>query len=74
MGTIAERFNFQWPMPDEIKQLDERIIEDERQQNMSEPPRFWGHREPLGVTLKCWSPHTAAYEFMSAFYNYGGRP
>jgi uncharacterized protein len=74
MATIAERFGFQWPMPDEIKQLDERIIEDERQQNMAEPPRFWGHREPLGVTLKCWSPQMAALKFMSAFHNYGGRP
>jgi uncharacterized protein len=72
METIAGRFGFDWPMPDEIKQLDERIIEDERQQNMSEPPRFWGHREPLGVTLQCWAPPTAAANFMTAFYRYGG--
>jgi hypothetical protein len=71
--AIAARFNLPWPLSEEIKQLDERIIEDEREQNMSEPPRFWGHREPLGVTLKCWSPQTASAKFMTAFQNYGGR-
>jgi uncharacterized protein len=70
--AIATRFNLPWPLSDEIKQLDERIIEDERMQAMSEPPRFWGHREALGVTLKFWSPRAAACEFMSAFYRYGG--
>lgn len=71
--AIAARFNLPWPLSDEIKQLDERIIEDERTQAMSEPPRFWGHREALGVTLQFWSPQVAAYAFKTAFDNYGGR-
>ena len=70
--AIAARFNLPWPLSDEIKQLDERIIEDERMQAMSEPPRFWGHREALGVTLQFWWPERAAYRFLAAFQNYGG--
>jgi uncharacterized protein len=71
--AIAGRFNLPSPLPEEIKRLDERIIEDERMQAMSEPPRFWGHREALGVTLQFWAPPMAAAKFMTAFYNYGGR-
>jgi uncharacterized protein len=70
--AIAARFNLPFPIADEIKQLDERIIEDERMQAMSEPPRCWGHREALGVTLQFWSPAQAAYRFLAAFQNYGG--
>ena len=71
--AIAARFNLPWPLSDEIKQLDERIIEDERCQNMTEPPRFWGHREALGVALKFWCPMEAEHRFKVAFRNYGGR-
>jgi uncharacterized protein len=71
--AIAARFNLPFPIADEIKQLDERIIEDERMQAMSEPPRFWGHREALGVKLKFWPPQEAAFRFLCAFQNYGGR-
>jgi hypothetical protein len=70
---IAEKFRLFYPYPDEIKQLDKRIIEDERQQNMSPPPMAWGgHREPLGVTLRFWPPQLAYTQFRAAFHAYGG--
>jgi uncharacterized protein len=41
---------------------------------MAPPAVPWGiPGEPLGVTLKFWTPYEAAYQFQTAFYRYGGR-
>lgn len=74
---IAERFGLTWPMPPEVKRLDERILRDERTQNMNPAPFPWAccdnNAEPLGVTLQFWTPARARYEFGVAFWRYGGR-
>lgn len=70
---IAERFGLLWPFPEEIKRLDQSVLEDERQQNMCSPPIPWTPRTPLGITLKFWSPAEANYQFTTAFYRYGGK-
>lgn len=74
---IAERFGLPWPMQTEVKSLDERILQDERAQNMSHVPSPWSCMdndiEPLGVTLHFWSPARARHEFEFAFAQYGGR-
>lgn len=73
MGAIAERFCFEWPMPAEVKRLDNAILADEREQAMSRPPRDWYLPEPpLGVTLRFWSPKEAELEFLHAFWKYTG--
>lgn len=78
MEVISERFVFEWPMPDEIKQLDTAILTDERIQNMTATcfkPEDWGNLLPgLGIDLQFWSHYRAANEFLSAFHRYGGRP
>jgi hypothetical protein len=75
--VIAERFGLPWPMPPEVKVLDERILQDERVQNMSPAPFPWAcmenNIEPLGVTLQFWTPAKARWEFLSAFFRYGGK-
>jgi hypothetical protein len=74
MQVIAGKFGFSWPMPAEVKRLDEAILADERDQNMTRPPRDWQLREPaLGVKLRYWSPIDAAWQFENAFYHYGGK-
>jgi uncharacterized protein len=74
MTAIGQRFGFAWPMPQEIVDLDNRILHDETAQNMSQPPVPWGiPGEPLGVTLNYWTPKVAASWFLSEFYRYGGR-
>ncbi|HLL29026.1 MAG TPA: phosphohydrolase [Xanthobacteraceae bacterium] len=77
MLTVAKRYGIQWPVPDEVKRLDNAILADERAQNMATmdvPPRDWGSDEPpLHVKLCFWSPETAATEFLSSFYQYGGK-
>lgn len=73
-NVIALRFDLIHPLPHEVKTLDNAILDDERVQNMAQPPRPWGdHGGPLGVTLKFWTPAEAKYQFATAFYRYGGR-
>ena len=74
--AVAARFGLPDPLPAAVKNLDERIIVDEREQNMTPADLPWRHSratfEPLGVTLRFWSPQEAAYQFLAAFYRYGG--
>ena len=75
-GVIAERFGLFWPMNPEIKRLDTAILADERDQVMAPPPAPWPQIpgiDPLGVTLRFWTPAQAQYEFTTAFYRYGGK-
>lgn len=73
--VIADRFGIAWPIPAEVKRLDTAILADERDQNMNPPPVPWHDvtESPLGVTLQFWTPATARWEFLSAFFRYGGR-
>lgn len=77
MVAIAERFAICWPLPPEIKRLDNAILSDERAQNMVEmdvSPEQWGNAVPaLGVTLQFWEPAVAERKFLDAFHAYGGR-
>jgi uncharacterized protein len=75
---IAERFALPWPMPPEVKRLDEAIIADEKAQVMNpEPMPFpvttWEAVEPLGVTIQFWKPAKAKFEFLTTFLRYGGK-
>lgn len=71
MEVAAVRFGFDWPMPPEVKYLDDAILADERAQNMavtSVANVEWGAlHPPLGITLQFWSPEEAAIEFMQVF-------
>lgn len=78
MTAIAAKYNFAWPLPPEVKELDHRIIADERAQNMSPMEdcdvAAWGSElPPLGVTLEYWLPDQGYQEFMSSFFRYGGK-
>lgn len=76
MSAIAKKFGFLWPMPDEIKALDNAHLATERDQNILTPdPVIWGNRlpPPLDIELQYWSPEKAADKFAVAFYCYGGR-
>jgi|SRR5579871_2098758 len=73
--VIAEKFGLQWPMPKEIKALDNGILIDEMTQNMAPAPRPWEKwlTDPaLGVTLQFWTSSEARYQFICAFHRYGG--
>jgi hypothetical protein len=76
MSTIANKFGFLFPLPSEIKIADTAILTDEREQNMVSTPltgEEWGNRLPrLNIGLGFWSPAKASYEFLTAFFRYGG--
>lgn len=67
-AAIADRFNLAYPLPDEVKRLDNAILADERDQAMATPPQDWRLPEPpLGVKLQFWSPEKAEREFLAAY-------
>jgi hypothetical protein len=68
MDCVRKRFNLAGSMPDAVKDADDRIIADERLQNLVLIP--WD-REPgpaLGVTLQFWPPAIAEKMFLKAFH------
>jgi hypothetical protein len=66
MAVVAERFGLAADMPAVVHDADNRIIGDELA-NLT--PMDWHARynEPLGVTLRYWSPARASEEFMATF-------
>jgi hypothetical protein len=74
--VIARRFGLQWPLPPQVKALDERIVHDEKAQIMLPQPAHDPCTEatvpPLGVTIQFWTPEKAEFEFLAAFRRYGG--
>ncbi len=75
MRAISLRFNLLLDMPAEVKLLDDRILMDERAQNMMPPPSPWSVEiEPLGIQLQFWTPDQAKREFLAAYTEYFGTP
>lgn len=68
MTAAAVRFGFDWPMPPEIKELDNAILNDEFAQNMAPPPAPWRQLGggPLGVPIQCWPADLAMIRFLHA--------
>lgn len=77
MAAIAATYGFAWPLPPEVKELDNRILGDERDQVMAPmdvPGSVWGDALPrLGVEIQCWQPARSESEFLLAFEEYAGR-
>ncbi len=64
-AKVGKRFDAQIePMPDLVKQWDNRILVDERRQAMGDSGLSWytDVLAPLGVELQFWSPRRAATE------------
>lgn len=68
--VIAERFGLPAGMSDVVRDADNRILLDEREQNMNISERPWGLQgRPLGVTLQFWDPIQAKVEFMRMYHD-----
>lgn len=69
-GAIALRFGLSPAgFPESVHEADTRILSDERAQNMA-PANYeggWPPYDPLGVTLKFWSPAEAEEMFLFEF-------
>jgi 5'-deoxynucleotidase YfbR-like HD superfamily hydrolase len=68
-ALIAQKFGLEYPHPQAIKDLDTRILRDERLQIMSKSGHVWNNDkyEPLGVDIHGWLPKKAEKEFMYRF-------
>jgi hypothetical protein len=75
--AICARFELPAELPTEVKEADNRILHDERVQNLAPPPIPWKEEEqvePLGVTLRFWTPTEAEFWFLTEFDHLtGGR-
>lgn len=67
--AIAFRFNLHLGIPGIVKDLDRRILLDERAQNMTPTSETWSTDDarPLGVVLQFWSPDRARREFLDEY-------
>jgi uncharacterized protein len=68
---VAEKFNLEYPWPSWLKEIDTRILLDERAQAMNPSKNVWGmdHMKPLGVEIKFWRPERAQAEFLKRYYD-----
>lgn len=72
MSLICLKFGLSWPMPDVVKEMDRRILSNEREQNMA-PMAVgeleWGNTLPAipGVTIHCLPPEEAERRFLNRF-------
>jgi hypothetical protein len=77
-AVIAAKFGFTYPLDPIIKELDGRIILDEKDQFL--PHAEWSDEEmeacevglkPLGVTLRGWLPRNAEAAFLETYFTLG---
>ena len=70
MDLIVEKFNlFPKERPNEIVEIDNRILVSERDQIMSYSPDDWGlNYKPIDIIIECWSPEIAEKKFLDRFY------
>lgn len=68
---IAEKFDLEYPWPSLLKEIDTRILLDERAQAMNPSKNVWGmdHMEPLGIKIGFWRPSHAQAEFLKRYYD-----
>lgn len=77
--AIADALAMPFPITNAaVKDLDNRILADERDQVMSFTPCSfddgWPNLPPLGVVIEEWPPHVAREKFLNAFQEYNHAP
>jgi uncharacterized protein len=69
MRVLAKKYDFEFPLPEIVKVIDNGMLIDEAVQNMAPPPMAWDKWEThhrLGITLEYWTPQQAFNEFLKA--------
>lgn len=66
--AIAEKFGVEYPWPDAVKDVDTRILFDERAVLLGPSPADWGiDAEPLGIHIVPWANEGAKAAFLGLF-------
>jgi hypothetical protein len=72
MAAVATRFGLAAEMPAIVKDTDNRILHDERRQNMMQCEADWDlPGSALGIELHYWTPYVAARQFEHMFHALG---
>lgn len=67
--AVADKYSLMYPFPQEVRELDTRILMDERAQAMEPSNNVWGVvADPLEVELQFWDPPTAYNAYKTRFY------
>lgn len=73
MVAVCQQIGIHYPMPPQVKEIDDCILHDEMQQIMEPSPADWRLvGEPLGIEIQCWRPERAAEKFLEQFAAVGG--
>jgi hypothetical protein len=75
--VIADRFGVSQICPDEVKRADLRILHDERDALMGDPPQTWGSLDGvkrLGVGVTGWAPEYAERQYLNRLRQLVARP
>lgn len=68
MEVIAAKFGFQWPLPPEVKDVDDRMLFTERRYFQPRHVPWPWRRQPYRVRLMAWLPHEARKKFLERFH------
>jgi hypothetical protein len=66
--AIFAKFKIPYPFHPRVKEFDNRILMDEKEQNVTIGPDWGWSEEPLGVILRFWEPDEAMYQFMLRYH------
>jgi hypothetical protein len=66
--VIADKFHLEYPWSPTIKEIDDRILNDERKQLMCDTGNEWAcNPEPLGITLLLYTPAMVERLFLKTY-------
>jgi hypothetical protein len=69
MRAVAERFGLEYPIPPEVKHIDERLLATEKEQIMNSDFDWPGLPEPIPhLRIALWPPIMAERKFLDRFY------
>lgn len=75
MRVISEKFQFEWPIPAEVKEVDDNLLETERQRiTCGLTPEYPKFGTPYNVEILPWSPHVANRLFLESFHRLHDHP
>lgn len=74
MTAIAAKFDLSWPMPSEVKEIDGRILSNEKAALLGPAPQPWTlYGDPLpDLAISGWTPAEAEIAFLMAYNAFGG--